>query len=199
MIIALSLALQACDPITGDEPHPATYDEISDEMLGASLVYAALEICIPYVVDGASEASLTQRPGVTERRYYVHGQRVTAYELDQPGNPRVLSFRYQERVDGCRIDLATRPWSNRSAIVDAFKGGVTLGNRHWSDPHLVEEPSFLERNASRGGGPVACVHGNVDALLYVSIPDPEYPIDVSVRENSNVCSATNETRTSSAD
>jgi hypothetical protein len=191
LVIALSLVLQACDPITGDEPGPATYGAVSDETLGTSLIFAALEICIPYVVDGASEANLTRRPGVTERRYYVHGQRVTAYELDQPGSPRVLLYRYDGQVDDCRIDLATRSWSNRLAIIDVFRRGVRLGTRHWSDPHNVEKPHVLdEKEIRRGGGPIACVHGNADALLYVSNPDPQYPLTVSILENSNVCSRT---------
>lgn len=189
LVIALSLVLQACDPVTGDEPGRATYGAVSDETLGASLIYAALEICIPYVVDGASEANLTRRPGVTERRYYVHGQRVTAYELDQPGSPRVLLYRYDGQVDGCRIDLATRSWSNRLAIIDAFRRGLRLETRRWSDPRHVEEPTVLDENETRrGGGPIVCVHGNADALLYVENPDPEYPLAVSIRENSNACS-----------
>lgn len=194
--LLLLLGLGGCDPITGDEPGSATYEGIADSTLAESLAFTARELCVPYVVDGVTEATLARRPGIAERRYYIHGKLVTAYELDQPGSPRVLLF--QRPPIGCRVDLATTPSTDRRVIVEAFRSNPGLEGRVLSRPHRVEMPGVLETGERRGA--VTCIHGNADAVVFISNPPPEYPIAVYVESNagivaSNGCGSANDMST----
>jgi hypothetical protein len=187
LVVLFCLALQGCEPPTRESP---AREHHSPEALADSLIYAAREFCVPYVVDGASAARLAQRPGVSEQHTNVHGKDVTFYRLDQPGFPEVTP----DEQDYCRVELEVPQSSDRLAVVAAFARNLQLDGRDTSQPHYVHLPGIgpapkSERSPNFGPSPnVMCVHGKSDALISISNPDPQYPISVYVRSDPEITS-----------
>jgi hypothetical protein len=138
--------------------------------LGRSLAIATRDFCVPYVVDGASVTSFTERPGVTEMHYSIHGQEVTRYRLEElPGTPEV-SF----RTDECQIRIQEVPVSAISALVAAFRTDLRLDRYTTSEVHLVPGPHTLVVGEPARPGALprnysTCVHGEGHALVQMSV------------------------------
>jgi hypothetical protein len=175
--IALSMTLQGCH--SPRQPDLAADDP---DILAQSLIAATRDFCVPYVVDGASVASLTEGPGVSEEHYDVNGKDVPRYFLDhQPGQP-LATFSDQEY---CAIWLYVAPSIDRTAIDAAFRRDLRLDGRSTSEAHdLPTDTEFQRLESSKV---VSCVHGETDALITFSQSQPEYPIYVFVRSDDRHC------------
>lgn len=175
--IALSLTLHSCS--SPRQPELAMDDP---DTLARSLIAATRDFCVPYVVDGASVASLTEGPGVSEEHYDVNGKDVTRYFLDQqPGRP-LVTFDDQ---DYCAIWLYVAPSVDRAAVDAAFRRGLHLVR--WSTSEAHDLPVDTEFQRLESSEVVSCVHGGTDALITFSQSQPEYPVYVFVQSDDRHC------------
>lgn len=175
--IALSLTLHGCS--SPRQPELAMDDP---DTLAQSLIAATRDFCVPYVVDGASVASLTERPGVSEEHYDVNGKDVPRYFLDQqPGQP-LVTFSDQEY---CAIWLYVAPSVDWTAIDAAFRRDLHVVGRSTSEARDLPVDTQLQGLDSNKV--VSCVHGDTDALITFSQSQPQYPIYVIVRSDDRRC------------
>lgn len=162
--ILLGLAIQGCH---SPAPDVTTYDPVT---LGRSLATATRDFCLPYIVDGASTTSLTQRPDVTEVHYNIHGQDVTRYRFDDlPGAPEATLT----TNDDCWIGVQEMPAGAIPALVAAFRRDLRLDGYTTSEVHLVPGPHTLVvgQPADPDAPPHSystCVHGQRHALIQMS-------------------------------
>jgi len=168
VVLACGLMLQGCQSQSADVSSPeVTTKEVGT--LGHSLATATRDICIPYVVDAVSAASLTQRPGVSQRHYNIHGQEVVRFRLDDlPGGPEV-SFHGNE----CQARIEEAPLSAVSALVSAFRTELRLDRHRTSEVELVPGPHTLVvgHGNEHPALPLSystCVHGRGHALVQMT-------------------------------
>lgn len=152
------------------------------DTLASSLAVATRDFCVPYIVDGASVANLTEGPGVSEEHYDVNGKDVPRYFLDhQPGRP-LLTFSDQEY---CAIWLYVAPSVDRAAVDAAFRRDFRLDGRSTIEAHDL--PADTEFQRLESSSVVSCVHGGHDALVSFSQSRLEYPIEVIVQSDNRHC------------
>jgi hypothetical protein len=157
-------------PIEPFEPSPMPDSTpIEPGALGRSLATATRDFCVPYVVDGASVASLAQRPGITERHYNVHGRDVTRYRFDElPGAPEATPV-----GDGhCWIETQQMPVSAIPSSVEAFRTDLRLDGYTTSEVYWVPRPGILvlggDPNRPHPHSYSTCVHGREHALIQMN-------------------------------
>jgi len=163
--IAFGLALQGC--YSPQQSDLGTYDPST---IGHSLAIATREFCVPYIVDGASITTLTQRPALSERHYSVHGRDVPRYRFDDlPGAPEATPA----GNDQCWIGVQDMPESAIPATVAAFKSDLQLDGYATSKPHFVPGPhTLVVGEPTEPGTPPhsysTCIHGRGHALIQMS-------------------------------
>lgn len=158
-MLAFVIALTSCTP--SNPPRPLD-ENASAQTLAGALVHAVREFCVPYVVDGASLDTLTQRAGVTPMHYNVHGRAVTRYMLDLPNSPEVTF----SEGDYCRVSIEDEPFEDRVAIVDEFVSDLTLFERPTSEYHPAQREPIGDFQR------VLCVRGETTSIVSVStFPD----------------------------
>ena len=170
IVAVFAVSASSCD-------FPSLKPAPSPKALADSLIFAAREFCVPYVVDGSSIASLVKRPGVSERHLNVRGVAVTRYVLDQPGSPAVTLSQSESPHDYCAIWMEFVRSTDQHATVKLFASDLRLGTRVISKPHKVPTPGVLDTDHDSY---VACIHGQNTALITVSNPPESDGVSIEV-------------------
>ncbi|MGE0187279.1 MAG: hypothetical protein AB7Q23_15970 [Hyphomonadaceae bacterium] len=163
IISAIVFAMQVCacrnPPAPEPDPHSST------QVLAHSLSSAVRDFCLPYVVDGASDATLTRRAGVTSLPYSIHGKRVIFHRLDLPGTPQVVF----SEGEYCRVWIDREPFSDRVAIVDLFMAEAGSLERPTGEYHRSVGPGVLTVERSDGFyGRTICMYGQHPSAVSAS-------------------------------
>lgn len=137
IISAIVFAIQVC--ACGNPPAPDPDQHSSTQVLAHSLSSAVRDFCLPYVVDGASDTTLTRRAGVTSLPYSIHGKRVIFHRLNLPGTPQVVF----SEGEYCRVWIDREPFSDRVAIVDLFMADISSLERPTGEYHRSVGPGVL--------------------------------------------------------
>ena len=167
----LVMMLSGCDDVRDLVQRP------TPQSLANSLIFATRELCVPYVVDGKSIASLTQRSGIAERRLNVNGVLVTRYVVQKPGSPAVTLLHSEAAQDYCAIWMESVRPSDQRATVALFARDLRLTAWATSKPHKVPTPGVLETNHDAD---VMCVHGKSNALVAVTNPPESDGVSIEV-------------------
>lgn len=130
--ILLVLALPACG-------QAQTHTQLVGPEGLRRAVTAGTQICLRHVIDGASERTLTQAPGISEVRYDIHGANVTRYQLDAPGAPEVTFF----SDGGCRVQIDDQPYNDLLAVVDELSRDWIFIARPTAEYHQSRGPDVM--------------------------------------------------------
>lgn len=159
-VALFGLALGGCD-IPELQPPP------TPQALADTLVYATEQLCVPYVVDGASLRSLTQKPSIDEQHWNVNGKDATHFVVNRSGSPVVTFNRSSEPQDHCSVWLTYVRPADQSATVALFVQNLRLDARNTSKPHKVPLPEVFDDGHDSN---VVCIHGRANALISVTKP-----------------------------
>jgi hypothetical protein len=119
-------------------------------------------------MDGSSEKGLVLESGIREVHYNVHGQIVTRYRVEMPGNPE-LTFLDKDR---CLVRMDDQPYDDLVAVVEELTGDWHFVGRPTSEYHQsVAGPSVLVVDPADLGDFRAasiCVRGERMASVHMS-------------------------------